>query len=447
MAGIGDLVAHLGLDNSGFKKGLASSRSLLSSFAGGVAGLISPLGAAFAGLAGVAGIGALVKGSFETVDALSELGSTMGMSASQMAGWAHAAELSSLSTEELVKGVRKLATSGVDIFALADQIAAVTNPAEQARMAIDALGESGAKFLPLLQGGSASIREMVNEGSKLSGLEGLDATKVEAANDAITRAQAAVQGLGNMFAVELAPWVESVAKEMQSLGMVAMFMFQNLGDYGELAWTRVKLGAVSTWESIWHLFTEQIPAALSWFGENWNNVWNDLLNRTDLFIQNLGKNIGQAMSEIWDYIVSGGKDKMELAWVPLQQGFIRTIEKLPEIPERALSELEMQLQAQADAIGEDLGNRLAEKLYGGMEDGAAAVGVGGIAGVRTPGAQSKNNGLKAALAGSSEAASILLRGKGGKSIEQIAEKQLAVQQQTLLAVKTNKPQQLQPLTL
>ena len=53
--------------------------------------------------------------------------------------------------------------------------------------------------------------------------------------------------------------------------------------------------------------------------------------------------------------------------------------------------------------------------------------------------------LKAAFAGSQEAASILLRGVGGggKSIEQIAQKQLAVQQQTLMAVKANKPQELQ----
>lgn len=56
--------------------------------------------------------------------------------------------------------------------------------------------------------------------------------------------------------------------------------------------------------------------------------------------------------------------------------------------------------------------------------------------------------MKAALSGSSEAASILVRGiGGGRTMEQIANKQLTIQQQMLLALKENKPQELQPLTL
>lgn len=51
--------------------------------------------------------------------------------------------------------------------------------------------------------------------------------------------------------------------------------------------------------------------------------------------------------------------------------------------------------------------------------------------------------LKAAFAGSSEAASIMLRGVGGgKTIEELAKKQLTVAQQQLLATKANKPQEM-----
>ena len=61
MAGIGDLVARLGLDNSNFKRGLASSRSMLSSFASGVTGLFSPLTGALAGITGGISVGFGVK--------------------------------------------------------------------------------------------------------------------------------------------------------------------------------------------------------------------------------------------------------------------------------------------------------------------------------------------------------------------------------------------------
>jgi hypothetical protein len=56
-------------------------------------------------------------------------------------------------------------------------------------------------------------------------------------------------------------------------------------------------------------------------------------------------------------------------------------------------------------------------------------------------AKSGPSALKAAFQGSSEAASIMLRGVGGgKSIEDIAGKQLTVAQQQLDATKANKPQ-------
>lgn len=65
-----------------------------------------------------------------------------------------------------------------------------------------------------------------------------------------------------------------------------------------------------------------------------------------------------------------------------------------------------------------------------------------------PEGKSPRADLRAALAGSSEAASLLVKGiGGGKTMEQIANKSLGVQQQILMAIKDNKPLELQPLTL
>lgn len=443
MAGIGDLVAHLGLDNSGFKKGLSSSRSMLSSFAGGVAGLISPIGAMFAGLAGTAGIGMLVKSSFEGVDALAKFGQKLGITADQAAGFQHAAELSGVSVDAMQAALQRANRAGLDIFAIADHIAAIEDPALRSKYAFDTLGKSGADLIPILMGGSAALKGMVDEGAKLSGLKGLDAGKIEEANDALSRAQAAVQGLGNMFAISLAPWVEAVAVEMQSLGMTAQFIFSNMGDYAELAWTRVELGAVSAWGAVSHFFTSQIPAVLTWFGDNWASVFFTAFDYVTTVFINLGQNIRNAMTEIWEFIKSGGTQGLEFAWVGLEEGFKNSISKLPDIPERAISDLERQLGQRADAIGEDLGTRLAEHLFG---DGMAAPGGGLAEGLAVASGAKQTKGLKASLMGSQEAASIMLRGTGPGS-DKIPEKQLGVQQQILIATKANKPQMLTPLSL
>jgi hypothetical protein len=60
---------------------------------------------------------------------------------------------------------------------------------------------------------------------------------------------------------------------------------------------------------------------------------------------------------------------------------------------------------------------------------------------------SQKTTLKAAMQGSQEAASIMIRGVGPKTLESLAQKSLQVQQQTLIAIKNNKPGALTASTL
>lgn len=405
MAGIGDLVAHLGLDNSGFKKGLTSSRSMLSSFAGGMGRLLSPVGAAFAGVAGVAGIGLLVKNSFEGVDALAKFGQKLGITADQAAGFQHAAELSGVSADQLSAAMQGLSRNGLDIFTVADEIAAIEDPAQRSAYAFKVLGKSGSELIPLLAGGSRSLREMVAEGSKLSGLVGLDTAKVEAANDAISRSKAAFVGVANIVAVELAPAVEWAAIQMQGFvgyaktGVSTMRQLvqmgkEFLGVQSQLVveqnkWKQVgladeaQIGGASAAEEIQHLKDEIA-------------LLNGETTKAQLKVRDL---LNEGVSEQEAFQVGG-------------------LMAMREATERAIQERE----------------RLAEEarreaMFPGADN------------------QSQPTDARAALAGSQEAASIMLRGIAGKSMEQIAAKQLAVQQQTLIAIKANKPMRFVPLSL
>lgn len=455
MAGIGDLVARLGLDNSGFKKGLSSSRSMLSSFAGGIAGMMSPLGATFAGIAGTAGIGLMVKSSFEGVDALAKFGQKLGLTAAQAAGFQHAAELSGVSTEQLSAAMQRLSRQGLDIYKIADEIAAIENPADRSAYAFKVLGKSGSELLPMLIGGSKALREMVTEGTKLSGLEGLDASKVEAANDAISRSKAAFQGVANIVAIELAPAIEWAAIKVQQFGQWSQggiasaieyfstveYGFQHIGDTAQLFWAEFKLAAVVGYNELAHLFTVKIPAVVSFMVDNAGRL---LVDGFGYAVETLADNMMDGFGEIADYVESWGDDPIEFNWKPVGKGFADVIKDMPEIAERPITALEMQLAEDADRLGKSFGEGLQQHLDSKKSEIAPVAPDAGGTGLSTPAAKVLSN--KAAFFGSQEAAQIMLRGKGGEA-DAIPAKQLGVQQQILIATKANRPPTLTPINL
>ncbi len=108
---------------------------------------------------------------------------------------------------------------------------------------------------------------------------------------------------------------------------------------------------VTAFNDVAYWLTDTMPAYLTWFGENWTSVFNDIASGTATIFTNLASNIGNAMTAIWDFIKSGGTADLELAWTPLLTGFESTVAALPDIPERALTALEESLQQQTQAIG------------------------------------------------------------------------------------------------
>lgn len=113
---------------------------------------------------------------------------------------------------------------------------------------------------------------------------------------------------------------------------------------------------VTSFNDIAYWLTDKMPAYMSWFGDNWMNVFTDIGNATATVFVNLAKNIGNAMTAIWDFIKSGGTADLELAWTPLLDGFESTVAALPDIPDRAMTELEQAISQQTQEIGTKLAN-------------------------------------------------------------------------------------------
>jgi hypothetical protein len=381
-----------------------------------------PLGVALTGVAGVAGFGLMVKSSFDAIDANSKLAKALGVTTENLTGMMHAADLSGVKADAMQAGLKRLVRQGMTLDQLADKMAAIESPTERAQLAVKVLGKSGQDMIPLLTQGGDAIRAMAKEGAELKGVSGIDSAKVEAANDAVSRVKASFVGIANSLAVTLSPWLDKIAVKALAFGRMARsafesirpiinqvgnviavvwdsvstktaevfawitgessitfmdirefaldsliaieFGFENMGAIAALAWEKTKLAGVSFWEGTKHLFTAELPAVLTWFGENWRDIFFTATDYALTVMINLGKNIRTIFSNVMK-IIKGEmsfKDIMSGVEKDLSKGFVNSIKKMPDIPKRALTELEKELGLNIETMSTGLTDKLTDKI-------------------------------------------------------------------------------------
>jgi tape measure domain-containing protein len=148
--------------------------------------------------------------------------------------------------------------------------------------------------------------------------------------------------------------------------------FTNLVPIAQFVWMQVALFAVSAFNDISYWITDKIPAYLTWFANNWQAVFRDIAMATVTVFTNLASNIKNAMTQIWEFIKSGGTAGLEFTWTPLLDGFQSTVAQLPDVPERAMTALEASMQSQIETIGTNLANSYDQMAASAAESMAAA---------------------------------------------------------------------------
>ena len=208
----------------------------------GLAGRVFSLQSALAATVGAAGLGALVTQSLKSADALAKTSDKLGIATERLAGLRHAAELSGVAAgtldmalqrmvrrvaeaaqgsgeavgalQELGISAKELATLAPDeqFRRVADAMAGVGTQGDRVRLAMKLFDSEGVALVNTLalqrDGLDAAQREAEEFGTAISRV---DAAKIEAANDALFRAQQAVKGTANTIAVNLAPYLEALA--------------------------------------------------------------------------------------------------------------------------------------------------------------------------------------------------------------------------------------------
>jgi len=189
-----------------------------------------------------AGVTLLTRQQMALIDELAKSSDALRIQTNELIGLQHGADLAGVSSDQLATALQRqnktlydasqgsrTATDAIEqlglktedllgmdtheqFLTIADAISKVENATTQAGLAQAIYGRSGQDLLPFINQGRDAIEAYADEADRLGlSISRVDAAMVEQANDAITRAQGRIAGLGRVIAVEVSPIIEGLA--------------------------------------------------------------------------------------------------------------------------------------------------------------------------------------------------------------------------------------------
>jgi len=248
MPNVGSLNVRLTAQTRRFRADMRESQTAVKSFGLGVkrlAGGMAKLGAVGAGVA-AAGLLLTTRRALKNIDAMAKLSKNIGVTTERLAGLQHAAELTGAGSELMGKSLGILskrlgevatlgkgeAKSGLDAIGLsaeeliqldageafgkiADAINKLGSQSAKAAVASSLFSRQGIRLVNTLALGSTGLKEMQVEAKALGiTFSAFDASKIEQANDSITRLKAVFTGLGNQIAIAVSPLITNMTERL-----------------------------------------------------------------------------------------------------------------------------------------------------------------------------------------------------------------------------------------
>lgn len=238
MATIGKLAVQITADTTGLNQGLNSAEKTVSAFSDRMDGLASSLKtiAPLAVSAGAAFAFNMARALADSADRLDELSQRIGVSVEDLTRLQWAAQMSGASAETLTMALQKLSLNmanskdpanesaaafkalGIDISDadgsmrsqlevmndVADAFAGFKDGANKTAIAVQLFGRSGAELIPMLNGGSQSIKALAAESDKLGNTLSTNTGKAAAEfNDHLDRMAARASSVAKAIATPL----------------------------------------------------------------------------------------------------------------------------------------------------------------------------------------------------------------------------------------------------
>lgn len=151
-------------------------------------------------------------------------------------------------------------------------------------------------------------------------------------------------------------WAE-LGKDIRDAFIIAEWAIRNFDAIAEYAFVAALYHFVKFQSQVEHFFSKVVPAALEFFGENWETIFSDIFNFTYHVFDRLVHNVVDIMSNLPGLI--DGSVAWGDVWKPLTEGFEAATKEMV-LPERVISELESDLEREMKRQGNALQQSLEE---------------------------------------------------------------------------------------
>lgn len=245
MAILGSIIANLGMNTANFKAGVKTATTQLERFSHTAKRKFREINksagvtAERIGAIGAVGFGALVKNAIDSADQMEKINRRLGISTEALSQLKFAAEQSGIAFNQLTMGMQRMqrrvaeAAQGTgeakdalielglsaqqlnkmsldqQLLAVADAMQGLEESGDKTRLAMKLFDSEGVALLQMFEEGKIGIQELMTEADKLGlTLNNKTAKGAAAANDAMNRAKAAMQGAALQAAENTAPAIE-----------------------------------------------------------------------------------------------------------------------------------------------------------------------------------------------------------------------------------------------
>jgi len=399
MSAIGDLVVNLVARTNRFTGPLKMAQSGLASFAAKATALTGVIGGALSTRAAIAAAGVQLQAERKLGAVLQATAGAAKLSAGEIARYA--SELQSVTNfgdEATIAAAGVLATfkeikgdTFKDVLAIAQDMSSVMGSDLQGSIVqlgkafndpirgASALAEVGVSFTDQQRNQIKTLQESGDllgaQAVIMQELKSEFGGAAQALADPFTQMKNTVGDASESLGMLLIPSLEVAARGVDNffvnlangrgglaeLGVEFASFFQNIGLFFEYAGTSAAASFYKIDADIEHILLNAIPAYLGWLRAEWLNIFTDITNFQTTVMTNAVRNMGSA----WDWLlsyVSGKPIQMDLRG--LTEGFTSSVKTLPEIPKRALTDMETELNAMAA----DLENRMGSALASSQAD-------------------------------------------------------------------------------
>lgn len=212
--------------------------------------VVARLGAALAGYVGIRAIKGMFTSAANEIDRLAKTADKLGMTTEALAGLRHAGEMTGVATGTLDMALQRMTrrlaeaaqgggkakgalaelglsaqalarmTPDQQFAAIADAMGRVGSQSDRVRLAFKLFDSEGVALVNTLKLGSQGLQQAMRDAEALGlTISRVDAARIEAANDAMTRARQAMSALGLAAAIHLAPAIEQLSVRLANLAV------------------------------------------------------------------------------------------------------------------------------------------------------------------------------------------------------------------------------------